>query len=139
MPTRATALHTWLSKHPRYRSQAFVQPLDVDGHMHDQLVGQFLSAARMGVDAATMDPSIQIALGTLFSMAGEPGKAAECFGAALQRSPDDYALWNRYAATLARSGREEEAVGLYGRSLSINPAYIRARVNLGMAYANAVF
>lgn len=71
-------------------------------------------------------------------------KAVDCFKAALEVRPDvrsfasasegdaddsiqDYVLYNRVGATLANSGRPEDALAYYYRALEFNPAYIRAR------------
>ena len=107
--------------------------LDTNGHMHNQLVQQFVAAARL--DATNMDPDVQVALGLLFNMSSEYAKATDCFAAALQGRPDDYALWNRLGACQSKSGRDEESIGSYHRALSINPAFVRARVNLGLRCA----
>jgi peroxin-5 len=42
-------------------------------------------------------------------------------------SLQDWLLYNRVGATMANSGRAEEAVQYYLRALELNPAYIRAR------------
>jgi len=45
-------------------------------------------------------------------------------------------LWNRYGATLANSGRSEEAIEAYQRALEIKPTFVRARYNLGVSCVN---
>lgn len=74
-------------------------------------------------------------------------KAQDCFRTALAVRPDvshflqnnffcqdhilfvtqDWLLYNRVGATMANSGRAEEALDYYYRALELNPAYIRAR------------
>ena len=39
----------------------------------------------------------------------------------------DWLLYNRVGATLANSGRADEALWYYYRALELNPSYIRAR------------
>ena len=45
-------------------------------------------------------------------------------------------LWNRLGATLANSGRSEEAIEAYEQALNINPNFVRARYNLGVSCIN---
>ena len=45
-------------------------------------------------------------------------------------------LWNRLGATLANSGRSEEAIGAYHQALSIKPSFVRGRYNLGVSCIN---
>ncbi len=45
-------------------------------------------------------------------------------------------LWNRLGATLANSGRSEEAIDAYYRALEIKPSFVRARYNLGVSCMN---
>ena len=48
----------------------------------------------------------------------------------------DYLLWNRLGATLANSGRSEEAIEAYHKALEIKPTFVRARYNLGVSCIN---
>ncbi|KAJ2970579.1 hypothetical protein NUW54_g12698 [Trametes sanguinea] len=48
----------------------------------------------------------------------------------------DWLLYNRVGATLANSGRPDEALQYYYTALELNPAYIRARFNLGISCIN---
>ncbi|KAI0000546.1 hypothetical protein BJV77DRAFT_1058106 [Russula vinacea] len=61
-------------------------------------------------------------------------RAQDCFRTALAIRPEDWLLYNRVGATLANGGRADEALSYYHRALEINPAYIRARFNLGISY-----
>ena len=45
-------------------------------------------------------------------------------------------LWNRLGATLANSGRSEEAIAAYEEALSRSPNFVRARYNLGVSCIN---
>lgn len=45
-------------------------------------------------------------------------------------------LWNRLGATLANSGKSEEAIDAYHRALDLKPTFVRARYNLGVSCIN---
>uniref|UniRef100_A0A1I8FR62 TPR_REGION domain-containing protein n=1 Tax=Macrostomum lignano TaxID=282301 RepID=A0A1I8FR62_9PLAT len=47
--------------------------------------------------------------------------------------PDDYLSWNKLGATLANSGRHEEAVQAYSSAPQPGARFVRARANLGIA------
>ena len=53
-----------------------------------------------------------------------------------ERFFQDWQLYNRVGATLANSGHADEALQYYYRALELNPAYIRARFNLGISCIN---
>lgn len=51
-------------------------------------------------------------------------------------SCQDPLLYNRLGATLANSGKTDEAIRYYHEALEIQPAYVRARFNLAVANMN---
>uniref|UniRef100_A0A8H7TQX0 Peroxin-5 n=1 Tax=Bionectria ochroleuca TaxID=29856 RepID=A0A8H7TQX0_BIOOC len=91
-----------------------------------------------------MDPDVQVGLGVLFYGAEEYEKAVDCFQSALHSSElgstnqqeQVHLLWNRLGATLANSGRSEEAIAAYEQALSQAPNFVRARYNLGVSCIN---
>ena len=48
----------------------------------------------------------------------------------------DFLLWNRLGATLANSGRPEEAIDAYRKALELRPTFTRAIYNLGVSCLN---
>jgi len=48
----------------------------------------------------------------------------------------DWLLYNRLGATLANSGRSNEAISYYHKALSLHPSFVRALFNLGISYIN---
>ncbi|KAI0775691.1 TPR-like protein [Trametes elegans] len=83
-----------------------------------------------------IDADIQIALAVLLNTNEDYAKARDCFTTALAVRPDDWLLYNRVGATLANSGHPDEALQYYYSALELNPAYIRARFNLGISCIN---
>jgi peroxin-5 len=72
-------------------------------------------------------------LGVLYNVAGDRQAASEVLNKACQLSPNDSTLWNKLGATLANSGRPEEAIKSYTVAIELNKTYIRVRVNHGIA------
>jgi len=113
---------------------------------HDHIISLFLEAARLGpseavhkspeTEALAFDPDVQSGLGVLFFNNFDYDKAVDCFKAALSVRPNDYLLWNRLGATLANSGRCEEASNAYYQALELKPTFVRCRYNLGIACMN---
>jgi peroxin-5 len=137
-----TTLHQLLETlHPTHAGQApsrseFIAS-DNPWALHQRMTNQYLALAREQYAAAgTVDPDVQVGLGTLYYMQGEFGEARSCWVAALGERPDDYLLWNRLGATLANGGDPEEAVDAYRRALEIKPTFTRAIANLGVACLN---
>jgi tetratricopeptide (TPR) repeat protein len=136
-------LKNWLARNPRYHDHPLlsapefaqdIDTLDDESELHERVTEIYLEAARMSPHDP--DPDVQIALGLLFNISQEYDKAVDCFRLALQKRPNDYALWNKLGATLANSNHSKEALAPYYRSLKIKPTYTRARANLGISYLN---
>lgn len=115
--------------------------------LHERVTNLFITAAQQSPDPATMDADVQVGLGVLFYGAEEYEKAVDCFSAALASSESASLshpqsinqrplLWNRLGATLANSGRSEEAITAYENALELNPNFVRARYNLGVSCIN---
>ncbi|BCR90705.1 peroxisomal membrane signal receptor PTS1 [Aspergillus chevalieri] len=112
--------------------------------LHDRVTDLFIQAAQLSPSGEHMDPDVQVGLGVLFYCAEEYDKAVDCFSAALASTESGtvnqqeqlHLLWNRLGATLANSGRSEEAIEAYEQALTINPNFVRARYNLGVSCIN---
>ncbi|KAK5788415.1 hypothetical protein VI817_009373 [Penicillium citrinum] len=148
--TAYRTLERWLSnKYP-----SIINPSEVSGDadlgftdrqlLHDRVTELFIQAAQLSPSGAQMDPDVQVGLGVLFYCAEEYEKAVDCFSAALASTESGstnqreqlHLLWNRLGATLANSGRSEEAIEAYEQALNINPNFVRARYNLGVSCIN---
>ncbi|KAF2636174.1 TPR-like protein [Massarina eburnea CBS 473.64] len=116
-----------------------------DRHLlHEKVTNLFIEAAQLSPTGEQMDPDVQVGLGVLFYGVEEYDKAVDCFGASLastesgvsNSSSQLHLLWNRLGATLANSGRSEEAIDAYSRALALRPNFVRARYNLGVSCIN---
>ncbi|KAI1390280.1 TPR-like protein [Hypoxylon trugodes] len=143
-------LERWLS----IRYPSIISPNDVSSaaelgfterqRLHDRVTELFINAARLSPDGEHMDPDVQVGLGVLFYGAEEYDKAVDCFSAALastelgasNQQGQVHLLWNRLGATLANSGKSEEAIAAYEKALTLRPNFVRARYNLGVSCIN---
>ncbi|KAG6020236.1 hypothetical protein E4U41_002914 [Claviceps citrina] len=148
--TAYRTLERWLSvKYPGILDPKDVSPAADMGFtdrqvLHDKVTRSFIRAAQLSPDGEHMDPDVQVGLGVLFYGAEEYDKAVDCFRSALHSSElgtsnqreQVHLLWNRLGATLANSGRSEEAIAAYEQALSLSPNFVRARYNLGVSCIN---
>lgn len=148
--TAYRTLERWLSiKYPGIISPAALSSdADIgftDRHqLHEKVTDLFISAAQLSPAGEHMDPDVQVGLGVLFYGAEEYDKAVDCFSAALASTESGtsnqrdqvHLLWNRLGATLANSGRSEEAIAAYEKALTLRTNFVRARYNLGVSCIN---
>jgi peroxin-5 len=147
--TAYRTLERWLAtKYPSLVTTPLSSDQDMgftDRHvLHQKVTDMFIQAAQLSPSGEQMDPDVQVGLGVLFYGAEEYEKAVDCFGAALastesgttNQSSQIHLLWNRLGATLANSGRSEEAIDAYSQALSLRPNFVRARYNLGVSCIN---
>ncbi|KAG6831687.1 hypothetical protein H0H92_008330 [Tricholoma furcatifolium] len=136
------AIREWVNRNPQYKDvvQQFQaqNPLDVDaslGLRYSHLIDNLIAMARSDT-SGKVDADVQIALAILLNTNEEYEKAQDCFLSALAVRPEDWLLYNRVGATMANSGRAENALEYYYKALELNPGYIRARFNLGISCIN---
>lgn len=148
--TAYRTLERWLSiKYPSIiEPGALSSESDIgftDRHqLHEKVTDLFIRAAQLSPDGEHMDPDVQVGLGVLFYGAEEYDKAVDCFTAALASTESGtsnqrdqvHLLWNRLGATLANSGRSEEAIAAYEKALTLRINFVRARYNLGVSCIN---
>eukprot|EP01127_Copromyxa_protea_P020623 TRINITY_DN691_c1_g1_i1.p1 TRINITY_DN691_c1_g1~~TRINITY_DN691_c1_g1_i1.p1 ORF type:complete len:411 (+),score=82.96 TRINITY_DN691_c1_g1_i1:210-1442(+) len=124
----------WLSQNPSYKDLS-ERPIPHGKSISQHVIELFVEAA---MRSSTIDPNVHVSLGLLYNSTWEYDKALECFKAALTVQPDDYALWNKFGATLANSlhgtKHADVAIDAYWRALEKKPQYTRARSNLGISY-----
>ncbi|GAP83607.2 putative peroxisomal targeting signal receptor [Rosellinia necatrix] len=148
--TAYRTLERWLSiRYPSIIAPAELSPATELGftdrqQLHDKVTNLFIQAARLSPDGEHMDPDVQVGLGVLFYGAEEYEKAVDCFSSALASSElgssnkqnQVHLLWNRLGATLANSGKSEEAIAAYEKALTLRSNFVRARYNLGVSCIN---
>lgn len=147
--TAYRTLERWLAtKYPDLISEPLDEAKDIGitsrTALHEKVTNLFIRAAQLSPSGEAMDPDVQVGLGVLFYSADEFDKAVDCFEAALastengtQNSEQNlHLLWNRLGATLANSGRSEEAIDAYQKALELRPNFVRARYNLGVSCIN---
>jgi len=88
-------------------------------------------------DAARRQFTNFIAEGSRALQQGDNAAAEKAFREALALSPDSVEILNNLAISLARQGRDDEAIALYDRALKLKPADPITRRNLGVAYFRA--
>ncbi|KAJ6625453.1 hypothetical protein B0H10DRAFT_2001373 [Mycena sp. CBHHK59/15] len=137
-----TAIRHWVDANARYAPAVMhywaANPESADTPMAERfgnLIQGLIVMARSDT-TGVVDADIQIALAVLLNTNEDYEKAQDCFRTALAVRPDDWLLYNRVGATMANSGRAEEALQYYHRALELNPVYIRARFNLGISCIN---
>jgi len=148
--TAYRTLERWLSvKYPNVQPpDQLSSPSEVGftdrQQLHERITNQFIRAAQLSPDGEHMDPDVQVGLGVLFYGCEEYDKAVDCFEAALASTESGttnqrrqiHLLWNRLGATLANSGKSEQAIAAYEKALQMNPNFVRARYNLGVSCIN---
>ena len=148
--TAYRTLERWLSvRYPQiHPPERLSDPADVGFTdrqiLHERVADLFIKAAQLSPSGEQMDPDVQVGLGVLFYGNEDFEKAVDCFKAALastesgivNRESQVHLLWNRLGATLANSGRSEDAISAYCKALDVNPNFVRARYNLGVSCIN---
>lgn len=148
--TAYRTLERWLSvKYPQVIAPgALSNPAEMGftdrAELHAKVTDLFIEAAQYAPDGEHMDPDVQVGLGVLFYGSEDFDKAVDCFHAALASSElglvnqrnQLHLLWNRLGATLANSGKSEDAIAAYEKALALRPNFVRARYNLGVSCMN---
>ena len=148
--TAYRTLERWLSvKYPQVHppdqvSEASDVGFTEQAIIHEKVTNLFIKAAQLSPQGELMDPDVQVGLGVLFYGDDDFEKAVDCFNAALashetgttNRESQVHLLWNRLGATLANSGKSEDAIAAYCKALEHNPNFVRARYNLGVSCIN---
>jgi peroxin-5 len=131
------AVREWVLRNQKYQDVVSHTTLRSDSPGNfTRLVDVLIVMARSADQKGGVDADVQIALAVLLNTTEDYAKAEDCFLTALAVRPEDWLLYNRVGATMANHGQAEEALQYYHRALELNPAYIRARFNLGISCIN---
>ncbi|KAG1776932.1 hypothetical protein EV702DRAFT_1226519 [Suillus placidus] len=134
------AIKEWVIRNPKYKHMVQNTTLTTANISSpgdfEALIECLISMARSADEVGGVDADVQVALAVLLNTTDEYAKAQDCFLTALAVRPNDWLLYNRVGATMANNGQAEEALQFYYRALDLNPAYIRARFNLGISCIN---
>ncbi|KZT58888.1 TPR-like protein [Calocera cornea HHB12733] len=134
------AIESWIERNKRYAgtqkpTSSIASNTQTMPQRQELLMQQLIAMAR-DIPAGEIDADVQVALGVLFNINEDYEKAIDCFHAALEVRREDWQLYNRIGASYANSGNPEKALEYYRHALQLNPGYIRARYNLGIAEIN---
>ncbi|KIJ67979.1 hypothetical protein HYDPIDRAFT_83728 [Hydnomerulius pinastri MD-312] len=131
------AIREWALRNPKYQDIVTNTSLRSDSPGDfTRMVDVLINMARSADQKGGVDADVQVALAVLLNTIEDYAKAVDCFLTALAVRPEDWLLYNRVGATMANNGQAEEALQYYYRALDLNPAYIRARFNLGISCIN---
>lgn len=83
-----------------------------------------------------LDPDVFVALGVMENINRNYDGAIRALATACRLRPNDHTAWNKLGATLANSGKVNEAVVAYHQGLHLKPNYARSWSNLAIAHAN---
>ncbi|THH15137.1 hypothetical protein EW146_g5294 [Bondarzewia mesenterica] len=114
------SVREWVDRNERYQAAVAGHRAvagEADSETNAGLIECLIAMARSEMSGG-LDADIQIALAVLLN------------------TNEDWLLYNRVGATMANNGQAEDAITYYYRALELNPAYIRARFNLGISCIN---
>ena len=122
-------MRQWISQHPEYKNAVALSSYEVNVA---ETINLFDSIGRSN----PQDANVFTALGVLYNLSKEYGKAEVAFRHALSLQQDNHSLWNKLGATQANSSNSKEAVKAYQNALNLKPNYVRAWSNMGIGFSN---
>ncbi|UPQ99519.1 peroxisomal targeting signal 1 receptor [Chloropicon primus] len=122
-------LRQWVSQHPEYKNAVALNSFEVNV---DETIKLFDSIGHSNPG----DVNIFTALGVLYNLSKDYGKAEEAFKHALSLQKDNHSLWNKLGATQANSSNSKEAVKAYREAIGLKSNYTRCWSNMGIGYSN---
>mmetsp|Transcript_111900 Transcript_111900/g.316854 ORF Transcript_111900/g.316854 Transcript_111900/m.316854 type:complete len:629 (+) Transcript_111900:1-1887(+) len=128
-------LRMWIENHEEH--QQLVDGLEPPSEYEyeawrQQVTALFNSAAQ----ANPLDANVFVALGVMENINRNYDNAVQALATACRLRPNDHTMWNKLGATLANSGKSEQALIAYHQGLTLKPNYARSWSNLAIAHAN---
>mmetsp|Transcript_89122 Transcript_89122/g.157918 ORF Transcript_89122/g.157918 Transcript_89122/m.157918 type:complete len:548 (-) Transcript_89122:73-1716(-) len=128
-------LRRWIENHEEH--QALVEGVEPPPEFEfeawrRQVTELFLRASQ----AHPLDADVFVALGVMENINRSYDGAIQALATACKLRPNDHTAWNKLGATLANSGKSEQAVVAYHQGLQLKPNYARSWSNLAIAHAN---
>lgn len=128
-------LRSWIEHHDDFADllSGLAEPTLHDLEILRQQVTDLFHAAS---DRNPTDADVFVALGVIENINRNYGAASLALAQACRLRPNDSTCWNKLGATLANSGRSEDALICYHQALSLKPNYPRTWANFAIAHAN---
>merc|ERR1719265_2329653 len=128
-------LRRWIENHEDHSAlvEGLEQPADYEYEAWRRQVTMLFNGA---AEANPLEADIFVALGVMENINRNYDKAIQALAMACRLHPNDHTTWNKLGATLANSGKSEQAVIAYHQGLQLKPNYARSWSNLAIAHAN---
>merc|ERR1719199_2261310 len=128
-------LRKWIENHEDH--QALVEGLEPPPeYEYEAWRRQVTQLFTMAAEANPLDADVFVALGVMENINRNYDGAIRALASACRLRPNDHTCWNKLGATLANSGKSEQAVVAYHQGLQLKPNYARSWSNLAIAHAN---
>jgi len=128
-------LRMWIENHEEHGSlaQGVQPPPDYEYEAWRQQVTMLFNQCAAN---NPLDADVFVALGVMENINRNYDGAIKSLATACRLRPNDHTVWNKLGATLANSGKSEQAVVAYHQGLQLKPNYARSWSNLAIAHAN---
>merc|ERR1711920_36243 len=128
-------LRRWIENHDEHQmlTMGVEQPADWDYEAWRLQVTDLYNRASI---ANPLDANVFVALGVMQNINRDYPATVAAFATACRLRPQDYTIWNKLGATLANSGKSEDAVVAYDQGLKLKPNYARSWSNMAIAHTN---
>lgn len=128
-------MRMWIENHEDHQVlvEGIDPPADYEYEAWRQQVTMLFNRA---AEASPLDADVFVALGVMENINRNYESAIRSLATACRLRPNDHTCWNKLGATLANSGKSEQAVIAYHQGLQLKPNYARSWSNLAIAHAN---
>lgn len=128
-------LRMWIENHEDH--QVLVEHMEPPAeYEYENWRQQVTQLFNMAAEANPLDADVFVALGVMENINRNYDAAIRALASACRLRPNDHTCWNKLGATLANSGKSEQAVIAYHQGLQLKPNYARSWSNLAIAHAN---